>query len=95
MSVAGKAMAEPVWTTYYGGTDGYCGLVTASAEVYDCGGYTAASPYLPLGSLVEVCYDGCVTVRVNDRCACGLDLSVAAADAIGLPGSAVAEVTVL
>lgn len=92
-----EAMAEPMWVTQYGGSDGYCGLVTASGETYDCGAYTAASPYLAFGTLVRITYAGNSTVvRVNDRCGeCSLDLSLAAGTAIGLPGADLAEVEVL
>lgn len=98
MAIAGKdAMAEPMWVTQYGGSDGYCGLVTSSGEVFDCGAYTAASPYLPFGTLVRVTYgDNSTIVRVNDRCGeCYLDLSPAAGAVIGLPGADVADVEVL
>lgn len=91
------ARSDPQWVTQYGGADGYCGLVTSSGEVFDCGSYTAASPYLPFGTMVRVTYGGNSTiVRVNDRCGeCYLDLSPAAGAVIGLPGSDVAEVEVL
>lgn len=88
-----EARTEPMWTTFYGGTDGYCGKTMANGMPYDCSAFTAASPSLPLGSEVLACFDGCVQVVITDRCACGLDLSMAAADAIGLPGSGIAEVT--
>lgn len=93
-SVAG---AEPVLTSFYGGTDGYCGALTASGEVYDCEGMTAAHLYLPFGTVLEVCFDACATVTVTDRCACALDLSLAAAKATGVAtaGVGVTEVTVL
>jgi len=49
---------------------------------------TAAHRSLPFGTLVNVCHDGCVTVRINDRgpFARGRDihLSPAAARAINL-----------
>jgi rare lipoprotein A (peptidoglycan hydrolase) len=49
---------------------------------------TAAHRTLPFGTLVDVCYKGCVTVRINDRgpFARGrqIDLSPAAARAIEL-----------
>jgi rare lipoprotein A len=94
-----EASAEPVLSSWYG--PGFEGNLTASGEVFDPYDYTAASPYLPFGTELLVCYWGCVTVRVNDR---GpyvggreLDLSQAAADAIGLTavGVDVVDVTVL
>lgn len=94
-----KADAEPLSASYYGWESAY-GL-TASGEVFDPTAYTAASPWLPFGTHLLVCYEGCVTVRVNDRGPFvpgrSLDVSESAAEAIGLtlPGSDVVEVTVL
>lgn len=68
--------------TWYG--PGFYGSHTASGEVYTGQDYTAAHPSLPFGTLVTV--NG-VTVRVNDRCSCELDLSEAAAEAAGVKGS--------
>jgi rare lipoprotein A len=69
-------------------SDGLCGHLTASGERFDCSAMTAAHRSLPFGTLVSVCHDRCVTVRINDR---GpfvrgrhLDLSPAAARAINL-----------
>ena len=94
-----SASAEPVLSSWYG--PGLEGNLTASGEVFDPYDYTAASPYLPFGTELLVCYQRCVTVRVNDR---GpyvggreMDLSQAAADAIGLTavGVDVVDATVL
>ena len=83
-----EAQAEPVMTSWYG--PGFAGNLTASGEVFNPQEYTAAHPYLPFGTLLEVCYVDCVTVRVNDRGPYvhgrGLDLSQGAASAIGLYG---------
>jgi rare lipoprotein A len=72
----------------YGSSDGFCGRRTANGERLNCAGMTAAHRTLPFGTLVRVCHNGCVTVRINDR---GpfvrgrqIDLSPAAARAIGL-----------
>jgi len=50
--------------------------------------FTAAHRSLPFGTLVNVCHDGCVTVRINDRGPFvrgrDIDLSPAAAWAINL-----------
>ena len=82
------ASAEPVLTSWYG--PGLEGNLTANGEIFDKWGYTAAHPYLPFGTELEVCYADCVTVRVNDRgpyvAGRGLDLSQGAAQAIGLSG---------
>ena len=95
-----QAAAEPMVSTWYG--PGLEGNLTASGEIFDpYGSYTAASPYLPFGTRLYVCYQGCVTVRVNDRGPYGygreLDLSQAAAEAIGLTyvGVDVVDATVL
>jgi rare lipoprotein A len=94
-----EASAEPMVSSWYG--PGFEGAITASGEPFDPYGYTAASPYLPFGTRLYVCYQGCVTVRVNDRGPYGygreLDLSQAAAEVIGLTyvGADVVDVTVL
>jgi rare lipoprotein A len=75
----------------YGGADGFCGHRTANGERLSCGEMTAAHRTLPFGTRVRVCHSGCVVVRINDR---GpfvrgrhIDLSPAAARAIGLSGT--------
>lgn len=83
-----EAQAEPVVSSWYG--PGFAGNLTANGEVFNPWDYTAAHPYLPFGTLLEVCYVECVTVRVNDRGPYvhgrGLDLSQGAAQAVGLSG---------
>jgi rare lipoprotein A (peptidoglycan hydrolase) len=76
------------------------GNPTASGEPYEPGRYTAAHKRLPLGTELRVAYGGeVVEVVVNDRgpYAPGhdLDLSMAAAEEIGLtvPGTAPVRVT--
>ena len=80
------AFASEVVASWYGGK--YHGRRTASGEIFDVHALTAAHASLPLGSEVEVrrLDDGrTVRVRVNDRCGrCGIDLSRAAADRLGL-----------
>lgn len=81
------ASAEPMYTSYYG--EEVAGNYTASGEIFDPWGYTAAHPYLPFGTVLTVCYDTCVDVTVNDRGPAAwtgrsLDLSQGAAYAIGL-----------
>lgn len=82
------ASAEPVLTSWYG--PGFEGNLTANGEIFNPWDYTAAHPYLPFGTLLQVCYADCVTVRVNDRGPYihgrGLDLSQGAAYAIGMYG---------
>jgi rare lipoprotein A len=92
-----EAQAEPVVSSWYG--PGFAGNLTASGEVFNPMEYTAAHPYLPFGTLLEVCYVDCVTVRVNDRgpyvAGRGLDLSQGAAQAVGLYGVDWVDVRVL
>ena len=87
-AVQNEAQAEPVVSSWYG--PGFEGALTASGEVFNPWDYTAAHPYLPFGTLLEVCYSDCVTVRVTDRgpyvAGRGLDLSQGAAQAVGLYG---------
>ena len=93
-SAAGSMLAS-----WYG--PGFHGRTTANGERYDMHGFTAAHKTLPFGTKLRVCYQGCATVRINDR---GpfigereLDLSRGAAEAIGLinPGVANVQVTYL
>ena len=91
-----SATGSTMLTSWYG--PGFQGNLTANGEIYNMYGYTAAHKTLPFGSKLRVCYQGCVTVRINDR---GpyiggrqLDLSYGAAQAIGLTGSGVAYTTV-
>ncbi len=95
-----EARAEAMVSSWYG--PGLEGNVTASGEIFDpYNDYTAAHPYLPMGTELKVCYETCAVVRVNDRGPYGggkdLDLSQAAAEEIGLTfvGTDVVEVRVL
>ena len=79
----------------------YHGRRTANGEIYDMNGLTAAHRSLPFGTKVRVCSTStkkCIDVRINDR---GpfiggreIDLSRAAADAIGIRSMGVGQVTV-
>ena len=77
--------------SHYGVGDGYGGRKTASGERMNPHAMTAAHRTLPFGSHVRVTHNSrSVVVRINDRgpftrgrC---IDLSYAAAKAIGLPG---------
>jgi rare lipoprotein A len=72
----------------YGGPDGLCGSLTANGEHVNCTAMTAAHRTFPFGTLVKVCHNGCVVVRINDRgpfvAGRHIDLTPAAARAIGL-----------
>ena len=85
----GTARAEVA--SVYGGRDGYCGSRTANGERVNCSAMTAAHRRLPFGARVRVCHSKCVTVRINDRGPWvrgrDIDLSPAAARAIGLDGT--------
>ncbi len=79
---------------------GFTRARTASGEPYDPTAFSAASRTLRLGTLLRIAYGGrTVTVRVNDRGPYvrgrDLDLSQAAAAALGLPGVGTVTVQVL
>lgn len=85
--------------SWYGGV--FHGRRTASGEIFDKTAMTAAHPTLPFGTMVRVTFlrtDRSVVVEINDR---GpfigtriIDLSKAAAEAIGLKGSGVGQVKI-
>jgi rare lipoprotein A len=83
--------ANAEMASVYGGRDGYCGSRTANGERVNCSAMTAAHRRLPFGTRVRVCHSRCVTVRINDRGPWvrgrDIDLSPAAARAIGLGGT--------
>ncbi|CAA7624620.1 septal ring lytic transglycosylase RlpA family protein [Magnetospirillum sp. UT-4] len=85
---SGDLHGRPVLGTWYG--DEYRGRRTASGEVFDPDGYTAAHKTLPFGTLVEVRNPktgAAVVVRINDRGPFDgpvIDLARGAAFAIGL-----------
>lgn len=103
----GRSAPEPGWTesgmaSWYGHP--FHGRTTASGEVYDMHAWTAAHPWLPFDTRLRVenrDNGRAVEVRVNDRgpFARGriLDLSRAAAEALGMlgPGTARVRLTVL
>lgn len=56
--------------TFYGMDDGTHGNLTASGERFDAYRWTAAHPYLPMGTRIRITNQDNlkqVTVRVNDR----------------------------
>ena len=106
VSLSIAAIASPVQSaqstmlaSWYG--PGFHGRLTANGEVYNQYGISAAHKTLPFGTKLRVCYQGCVNVRINDRGpyigARELDLSYAAAQAVGLikPGVASVSITYL
>ncbi len=89
------ASASAQTATYY--ADYFQGQPTASGERFDTWSYTAAHPSFAFGTLLRVTNRNngrSVTVRVNDRCNCSIDLSKAAASDIGLIESGVAPVSI-
>ena len=82
-----RAEADTALASWYG--PGFDGQLTASGEVFDAQGYTAAHNTLPLGTEITVSYAGrSVDVVVNDRGPYSggrdLDLSQGAAEYLGL-----------
>lgn len=95
----GTAQASTGLASYYGGGDGFDGSATANGERFNANALTAASLTLPFGTLARVTYHGhSVVVRINDRgpYAGGrvIDLSAAAARAIGLTAAGVGAVDI-
>ena len=87
-----QAEADTVLASWYG--PGFAGQLTASGEVFDAHGYTAAHNTLPLGTEITVSYAGrAVDVVVNDRGPYSggreLDLSQGAAEYLGLTAAGV------
>lgn len=70
--------------TFYGLGDGFHGQITASGERFDAYRWTAAHPYLPIGSKLRVTNQDNgkqVIVKINDRgpySHASIDLSYAA-----------------
>jgi len=90
--------AEEGLASWYGGH--FQGRQTANGEIFDTNQLTAAHKSLPFGTIVQVLHKESgrtVQVRINDRgpFVAGriIDLSRAAADAIGLTAQGVAPVT--
>ncbi len=87
-----RAEADTGLASWYG--PGFEGALTASGEVFDPYGYTAAHNTLPLGTEITVSYAGrSVNVVVNDRGPYSggrdLDLSQGAAEYLGLTAAGV------
>lgn len=75
--------SERMVASYY-----WHGARTANGERFNPEGMTAAHKTWPFGTKVEVCFRGCVTVRINDRGPFipgrSIDLARGAARVIGL-----------
>jgi len=95
---AGTGVSFEGAASWYG--PGFVGDATANGEIYDPRKFTAASKELPFDTWLFVSYEGRgVIVRINDR---GpyvgeriLDLSQAAAQAVGLSGVGWVEIEIL
>lgn len=97
-----EAWAQSGLASMYGKGDGYGGKRTASGERMNPHAYTAAHRTLPFGTRVQVTNrrnGRSVTVRINDRGPFTrgrvIDLSYAAARAIGMGGTAPVSLNVL
>lgn len=97
--VAEEVLSSETYASYYG--EAFDGRPTASGEIFDMNGYTAAHKTLPFGTLLEVTNlenGKKVVVRVNDR---GpfvgnreIDVSKAAADSLGMLSRGIARVSI-
>ena len=100
LALVTTTVAQTGVASVYGGSDGLCGELTASGEQFNCSALTAAHKTLAFGTRVRVTYKGrSVVVVINDR---GpyygsriIDLSPAAAAAIGLNGIGLVTIEVL
>lgn len=92
MLAATPALAYPGAATWYDLPGNY----TASGDVFESHDYTAASNVYPFGTYLTVCHEGCVTVVVTDTGGFGhdLDLSLGAAEAIGMVEEGYAPVSI-
>ena len=97
--LADNIISADVFASYYG--EPFHGRPTSSGEPFDMNAYTAAHRTLPFGTMVEVTNlenGKKVIVRINDR---GpfvgnreIDLSRAAAEALGMIGQGIARVSI-
>ena len=97
--LADNIISADVFASYYG--EPFHGRPTSSGEPFDMNAYTAAHRTLPFGTMVEVtnlANGKKVIVRINDR---GpfvgnreIDLSRAAAEALGMIGQGIARVSI-
>ncbi len=88
------AFPSPVSGSYYHSK--FNGRSMACGGRFSSEGFTAASNHHPCGSLLRVHYAGrSVIVEVTDRCGrCGIDLTKAAAEELGMVGVGRAKVRV-
>ena len=94
-----NVVTAETYASYYG--EEFNGRQTANGEIYDMNAFTAAHRTLPFGSIVEVVNldtGATVFVRINDRgpfvANREIDLSKAAANAIGMLQKGIARVSI-
>lgn len=99
LSAQTNVISAETYASFYG--DEFHGRQTANGEIYDMNAFTAAHRTLPFGSVVEVINldtGATVFVRINDRgpfvANREIDLSKAAANAIGMLQQGVARVSI-
>lgn len=99
--LSAEGFSQTGWASYYGVGDGFHGRRTASGEVFDAYGLSAAHRTLRLGSclmVTNVSNNKSVKVRVNDRGPYAgdriLDLSYGAAKVLGVVSAGVARVRI-
>jgi len=86
---SGRHVTATVYDGWYHGRITYCG------QTYQHWGVSAAHPWLPCGTRVNVSHRGRqLTVPITDRCDCSLDLSAGAAHRLGVPIDGIASVGV-
>ena len=85
-----RTVTATVYDPWYNGRTTYCG------QTYQHWGVSAAHPWLPCGTPVQVSHQGRrLTVRITDRCECSsIDLSAGAAYRLGVPLDGIATVNI-
>ena len=83
-----RPVIATVYHSYYDGKPDYCGGIYRDNKV------SAAHPWLPCGTRVNVQYKGrSLVVPITDRCECNsIDLSYKAAKILGVPVDGIARV---
>ena len=100
LAVSQPQCGQAATASIYGGRDGLCGSRTSSGERFNCAALTAAHRTLAFGTHVRVSHGSkSVVVRINDRgpfvAGRSIDLSPAAANAVGCSGICAVELEVL
>jgi len=92
--LATPANARPVTATVY--DPWFQGRVTYCGQTFQWWGVSAAHPWLPCGTRVQVRHQGrSLTVPITDRCECNsIDLSAGAAHRLGVPLDGIARVQI-